>query len=451
MKSADSRIGTAIPRIQQTRSAMSQRPASRQLTVATQTFSSRPPRIGVVVPALELGGGVPAVAEFICQTIEQSGVFDIELVSLVPGARDSLGVALTKPRSWFRGVGTEQGIWNGRPFTRVGAFISELELARHSPRQALAELVKDCDLIQVICGSAACAWSVCGLGKPVSVQCATRTKVERRRRDANPSGIREWWRKGMTELVDRMDDRALRAVDAVQVENPWMYDYVRRLNTGREVDVRYVPPGVNTRVFFPPHHRNLATDPYVLCVGRLDDPRKNAELLLEAYALIPPGIRNRLRLVMAGHTGPSAGFWRRAEALDLRSRIEFVHFPSHEDLLGLYQRASMLALPSDEEGLGVVLLEAMACGIPAVSTRSGGPDGILTDGEDGYLVPRDDAPALADRMRQLYLNEELNQTIGRRARATIERRYSVEIAGQAFVEVWNGLLHESGRSLTCVG
>jgi glycosyltransferase involved in cell wall biosynthesis len=47
----------------------------------------------------------------------------------------------------------------------------------------------------------------------------------------------------------------------------------------------------------------------------------------------------------------------------------------------------VFALSSDEEGLGIVILEAMACAIPVVATKCGGPDGIITDGKDGYLIP----------------------------------------------------------------
>lgn len=408
-------------------------------------------RIAMVVPALELGGGVPSVAQFLCETIEQSGAFDVELISLVPGARHRLGVALTRPGSWFRGVGSEKGLWNDRPFTRVGAFMSEMEPCRHYPRRALTALVAGCDLIQVVCGSAACAWSVSRLGKPVSIQCATRAKVERRPHDAQPLGLGEWWRKGMTECVDRMGDRALLAADAIQVENSWMHEYVKGLTSGRGVDLRYLPPGVNTRHFVPTRRGRLTADPYVLCVGRLNDRRKNIDLLVEAYALLSPGVRDRLRLVLAGQAGPCPDFWSKAEARGVRARIEFVASPSPADLLKLYQRASLLVLPSDEEGLGVVILEAMACGVPVVSTRSGGPDGIVTDGTDGYLVPCGDAPALAARIEQLYLCEDLNRKMGGRARLTIEKRYSIETAGQAFLEVWDRLLHKSTPSLTCVG
>ncbi|MCX5724497.1 MAG: glycosyltransferase family 4 protein [Nitrospirae bacterium] len=403
------------------------------------------PCIGLVVPSLEQGGGVPAVARFVKDVVLSSDRYDLKLISLATSAQDASSVGLSRPGSWWRGATSFQGTWEGLPFVSVGAVAGELEFQRYLPRRVLAEAVADCDLLQVICGSPASAYAVCGLGKPVSVQCATRARVERRRRDANPVGLAGWWRKGMTEITDRIDNWALHSVNAIQVENLWMYEYARELNDGREVDLRYAPPGVDAHSFCPGSERTLDRDPYVLCVGRLDDPRKNIGLLLEAYALIPLDIRSRMRLVLAGHAGPADSFWQRAEALGLRDRIAFLHHPSRDELISLYRQANLFALPSDEEGLGVVLLEAMACGIPVVSTRSGGPDSLITDGEDGYLVPLDDVAALADRIVRLHRNQGLNRMMGQRARATIEQRYAEEVARLAFLEVWDRLLQKAGH------
>ena len=97
----------------------------------------------------------------------------------------------------------------------------------------------------------------------------------------------------------------------------------------------------------------------------------------------------------------SDAFWLRAAELGLHDRVSFVERPTRAELVRLYQKASIFALTSDEEGLGVVLLEAMACALPVVSTRSGGPDGIIADGEDGYLVPIDDVTTLSSRLEDL--------------------------------------------------
>ena len=401
--------------------------------------------LGLVVPALAMGGGVPAVARFIRDVAARDGRANLKVVSLSMDSRDPHGLRLGSPRSWLGGTRRSQGTWNEQPYTHVGAVGAEVEFQRYRPRKTLREVLSDCDLIQVVCGSAAWANAVLGMGKPVSVQVATRARVERRRRDAKPQGLTGWWRKAMTEVTDRMDDRAMRGVDAIQVENPWMLEYARQLNRHREVDIRYAPPGVDTRRFTPSTQPRLAGRLDILCVGRLDDPRKNVGLLFEAFARLPDALRATSRLLLAGSAGPTPDFWLRAQALGLRDSVEFVASPSQEELVGMYQRAAVFALPSDEEGLGIVILEAMACGVPVVATRCGGPEGVITDGTDGFLVPRDDAVALAARLQALLDSHTLNEALGRRARATIEARYADEVAGEAFLEVWDRLLKRTNR------
>jgi glycosyltransferase involved in cell wall biosynthesis len=401
--------------------------------------------IGLVVPSLDNGGGVPAVARFVRDAAANAGCHEVKLVSLSMSSVDPASSLIARPRTWRRGARVRTDVWEGQPFVHVGAVAGDVEFQHYRPRAVLTEAIADCDVLQVVCGTPAWANAVLGLGKPVALQVATRVRVERRLRDAKPRSLSGWWRKGMTKITDRLDDRALRRVDAIQVENPWMLDYARRLNVGRDVDIRYAPPGVDDVLFHPLPVRDLARDPYVLCVARLDDPRKNIGLLLDAYVRLPAPVQGRTRLVLAGSSGPPAAFWARAEALQLRDRIEYVAGPTREALVRLYQGASVFALPSDEEGLGMALLEAMACGVPAVSTRSGGPDGVITDGKDGFLVPLDDAVQLADRLDRLLQNTELNAAMGREARRTIVAQYAELVAGEAFINVWDRLLAKRGK------
>jgi len=280
----------------------------------------RLPTLGLVVPSLGYGGGVSAVARFLKDVALRSGRFNLRLVSLSTSAYDIESVLVASPSSWLRGARTTAGVWEGLPFVHVGAVGGEFEFQRYRPRRVLAEALADCDLIQVVCGSPAWANAVMGLGKPVALQVATRARIERRQRDANPRGLSGWWRKAMTEITDRMDDRALCRVDAIQVENLWMRDYASKLNAGRDVDIRYAPPGVDAELFRPLHPRKPMQDPYILCVARLDDPRKNIGLLLEAFARLPQLQRAEVKLVLAGFAGPPLAFWRRAEGLELMHR-----------------------------------------------------------------------------------------------------------------------------------
>ncbi|NCC88425.1 MAG: glycosyltransferase, partial [Clostridia bacterium] len=328
-------------------------------------------KIALVVPSLVKDGGVPAVARFVKDAILRSQRYELKIVSLSMSSVDPCSLYLRIPSTWSRGVTVSEGQWEGLPFTHVGAFFGELEFQRYLPRSPLTRILADCDLIQVVCGSPAWANAVLGLGKPVALQVATRANVERRQRDANPKRPSDWWRKMMTEITDLLDNRALRRVDAIQVENPWMLDYARNLNAGREVDIRYAPPGINAELFWPLLHRNVTKSSYILCVGRLDDPRKNVGLLLSSYALLSRDVRDRVQLLLAGSSPPPPAFWQQADALNLRDRVSYIFRPSQEELVRLYQEASVFVSSSDEEGLGVAILEAMACAVPVVSTRSG--------------------------------------------------------------------------------
>lgn len=401
--------------------------------------------LALVVPGIDLGGGVPAVAQFLRTVAERDGRWAVRPVSLCMSSSDPESSALLRPGSLVRSPRVGVRSWLGEGVSHVGAWAGEIEFQRYRPRAHLYQLLKGCDVVQVVCGSPAWANAVVGGGRPVSLQVATLARVERRMRDAKALGLSGLWRRAMTVITDRLDERALRVVDAIQVENPWMLEHVRSANADRaQVDVRYAPPGIDAAIFSPASSRNPSTG-HILCVGRLDDVRKNIGLLLEAYDLLPDALRERHRLVLAGAGGPSSEFWQRVAELGLGGQVEFVHRPEQSALVALYQQAAAFALPSDEEGLGVVVLEAMACGVPVVCTRSGGPDGIIRDGVDGRLVPLNDARAMAQALSDVLGQVEANMDMGRAARATIERRYSIEAAGVPFLDVWNRLVE--GRRL----
>ena len=129
-----------------------------------------------------------------------------------------------------------------------------------------------------------------------------------------------------------------------------------------------------------------------------------------------------------------------ADKLGIRGAIEFRQGVGQEELAKLYREAAVFVLSSDEEGLGMVILEAMASGVPAISTRSGGPDGIITDGVDGVLVPMGQPEALSAALRQTLQDEPRRRAMGIAARATVETRFSMRVAGDAFLRTYAQLL-----------
>lgn len=395
-------------------------------------------RLGLVVPALEGGGGVPAVASFILGVALRSGL-QVKLISLATSASDLSSTRLVAPQTWSRGVTVTQSEWSGQPVAHVGAVLADFEFQRYKPRSPLKALVGDCDVLQVVCGSPAWANAVIGCGKPVSMHVATRARIERRRREAECNNLTEWWRKAMTVVTDRFDDAGLRGADAVQLMNPWMLEYCRLINKSRtNVDIRYAPPGVDATLYAPQADRLMIDPPYVLCVGRFDDPRKNIGLLLKAFSCLPLSL-SHVQLVTAGSGQPPQAYWEQVNALGLRSRVHHVHRPSTSALVKLYQEAKVFALSSDEEGFGMVVVEAMACAVPVVATRCGGPEGIIIDGKNGFLVPLDDAATMANRLGLLCTDMSQNQAMGIAARETVDAQYTDAVTGKAFIDVWRKL------------
>jgi glycosyltransferase involved in cell wall biosynthesis len=107
--------------------------------------------------------------------------------------------------------------------------------------------------------------------------------------------------------------------------------------------------------------------------------------------------------------------------------------------------ADIFALPSRSEGAPVALLEAMACGLPAVCTDTGDCRGIIRDGRTGFLVPVNDARRLEERLRYLAEHPEARTQIGAAARADISARYAGPVIAGAIKDIYLRVLSEGPR------
>lgn len=171
--------------------------------------------------------------------------------------------------------------------------------------------------------------------------------------------------------------------------------------------------------------RHDSTHTHVLYVGRLD-PGKGLEHLLAAMHLILLERREGMTLHLVGSGRLETELRQQAQELQLAEHIKFHGYIAHgEELLALYRASSVFVLPSLSEGLPLVLLEAMACGVPIVATRVGGIPDIISDGVHGLLVQPGEPHALACAMRRLIVNELLRQQLRENAFAHVAQ-YTLE-------------------------
>ena len=391
-------------------------------------------KIGLVVPEVRLTGGIQKHAEFVLEVLTSIPQAEVEIASLAMSSRDRSSVRLFSYQSWKHGVRQEAVHLGGRSATHFGCFLSELETQRFSKRADLTAFVQRQDLVAVVAGAPSWSLPVTGLGVPVVLTFATLTSLERAPEVPWTWSIRKAVRNLITRRVAALDDLGLQASDEVVVENRIMFDYAVK-KRGSVAGVTYAPPGVDTELFRPLEVRTF-DNPFYLFVGRMRDPRKNFGMLIDAYRQLLKRMPEAPRLVLAGTEPPDP---RALENIPVE-KLELVLQPSDSHLADLYRGATASILTSDEEGLGFVVIEAMASGVPVVSTRCGGPEEIITHSEDGFLVDRGDVIALCKYLEQLANDRDLNLAIGKQARRSAVSNFSLSSTRHHHRSIYEALL-----------
>ncbi len=185
----------------------------------------------------------------------------------------------------------------------------------------------------------------------------------------------------------------------------------------------------------------VATGDHILFVGTLS-LRKNVGTLLEAYARLRAQVADAPRLVLAGHRTPASVRWEaRCEEPPLKGHVGITGYVTTEQRIALYAGARMLVLPSYEEGFGLPVLEAMACGVPVVvSSRGSLPE---VSGPAATPVDPDDVDGLASRMREL-LDRRVAATASARGLAQASR-YSWTACADAALRAYGSAMEAHAR------
>jgi colanic acid/amylovoran biosynthesis glycosyltransferase len=184
--------------------------------------------------------------------------------------------------------------------------------------------------------------------------------------------------------------------------------------------------------------------PLILHVARLVEV-KGTRYLLRAFATVARK-HDQVRLLIIGDGPLRTSLQALAASLGVRDRVEFLGALPHPEVLSWMRKAAMLALPGirtatgREEGLGMVLLEAAATGLPVIGSRVGGIPECILDGQTGFLVPERNESALAERVSELLENPVKRHQMGAAGRALVESRFNIDRQTAALEDFYDGLL-----------
>jgi 1,2-diacylglycerol 3-alpha-glucosyltransferase len=234
--------------------------------------------------------------------------------------------------------------------------------------------------------------------------------------------------------VESLKRSFLRRCDGFVVPGQASRDYLRMLGSGGKTIVT-APNAVDNDLFASEagKARSFATEfrkkldlpeRFFLFVGRLV-PEKGVFDLLLAYARLNHEVRKDIGLVFAGDGVSKDELIRRSKQVDA-GRICFPGFAQRENLAGIYGMAAALILPTHSDPWGLVVNEAMACGLPVIVTKVAGCSvDLVEDGWNGYLVTEKNIEELSAAMNSVARGCKLNELMGGRAVRRIQS-YSPE-------------------------
>ena len=196
--------------------------------------------------------------------------------------------------------------------------------------------------------------------------------------------------------------------------------------------IRVIYTGIDTQLFTPPSNRSSANAFRIAWVGNLIWHKSIESALLSIRLLKERGIVPHLSVI---GTGPELQRMHYTIAdLGLDKEVSYLGKRSPAEVALLYQRSDAFLLSSHSEGIANALVEAMAVGLPVVTTNVGGMPEAVKDGVEGFVVPLLDADAMAKALYRLAVNPDLRKRMGQAARQRVLRQFNLSDQGRQFAQ-----------------
>lgn len=233
------------------------------------------------------------------------------------------------------------------------------------------------------------------------------------------------WR-GIDPRTIAKEEAEYQQADLISIPSQFCFDTFVAQGVSTEKLLK-IPYGARLERFKPAGNESAAQQGFdVLFVGSAS-PRKGFIDLLNAFHLLQ---HPRKRLVLIGSVSAEVSVL--LDSFSDRHSVEIVGSVPNAKLQEYYQRAAVFVLPSVEEGLAMVIGEAMACGCPVIASTNTGASELIADGIEGFIVPIRSPQTIADRLLQLADDPALRAGMGRAALARVQQLGGWDSYGDAW-------------------
>lgn len=201
--------------------------------------------------------------------------------------------------------------------------------------------------------------------------------------------------------------------------------------------IHVIHNGIDTEVFYP--EPSIARNPWqLITTASADQPLKGTQHLIPAFAELCQR-HPRLTLVFIGKPKPGGPTEKLIEAHRVADRIRFVHGISDDDIRHLYASSAIAVVPSEYEGFGFPAGEAMACGLPVVSTDGGALPEVV--GDAASVVPVGNPSALAGAIEELLNNPAMRENLARAGATRIRSQFTWPQAAQQMSNLYQQIIN----------
>ncbi|MBX9634871.1 MAG: glycosyltransferase [Magnetospirillum sp.] len=370
-------------------------------------------------------GGVPAKTRLLCRYLRERGHRVTVAWYATFGHDSQLNAPLWRVPGGARPGARDQLCFDDFSGVAVGCWAPELEAPYYLPNPVWRHLIASHDRHIAVGGPPLVGHLLVATGTPGLLWCASDVVADRQDRVAAMGPARRLLHDCVTlPWVKRQQARVLSGMTRVMGVS--RYTTIRLQAHGCPSEhLSRLPIPVDTQVFTPPVQ--AAPGPMAGQAGQ------TAWVALAALAQLKDrGVAARLRLAGAR---PSAATLAQVAGLGLEQMVEFVGELHRDQLPDFYRSLDVFVLPSHQEGLCIAGLEAMACGVPVVSTRCGGPEDYVRHDQTGLLVQAD-AAAMAEALGRVVADRSLRYRLSMQARQVVEAEFSPAAFAAGLTAAW---------------